>query len=365
MAGVEPVTRAVIPPIHLSTTFERAADGSFPDGRGYIRTDSPTVEHPERLLAALEGGETALVFSSGMAAGMTVFRTVLRPGDHAVIPEAMYYALRVGVLEWAARWGVEVDQVDMSDLEALGTILQAGRTRLVWVETPANPSWEVTDIAAVAGLAHRAGALVVADSTVATPVLTRPLELGADLVMHSATKYLNGHCDVLAGALVGRHGELWRHLADARRVDGAMPGPFDAFLLWRGMRTLSVRVRRQSATALAVARALDGHSRLVGVLYPGLESHPGHSVAARQMDGGFGGMLSIRVAGGEAAARAVAGRTRLWVQATSLGGTESLVEHRASVEDAATRVPVDLLRLSVGLEHPDDLIEDILAALDR
>ncbi len=363
LGWIEPATRAVVPPVHTATTFERAADYSLPGGRNYARPSNPGFDQPEALLAALEGGAAALLFASGMAAATAVFQA-LAPGDHVVAPRVMYWALRHWLLDFARGWGLEVDLVDMTDLDALAAALRPGRTRLVWIETPANPTWAVTDIAGAADLAHQAGALLAVDSTAATPVLTRPLEHGADLVMHSATKYLNGHSDVLAGALVAaRRDAFWERLAAVRTEGGAVPGSFEAWLLLRGMRTLFLRVRHASASALAIAEHFHGHPALAGVLYPGLPGDPGHAVARRQMAGGFGGMLSIRVAGGAPAALAVAGHVRLWIRATSLGGVESLIEHRASVEGAGSPVPPDLLRLSVGIEEVGDLIADLEQAL--
>jgi len=363
LGWIEPATRAVVPPVHTATTFERAADYSLPGGRDYARPRNPAFDQPEALLAALEGGAAAMLFASGMAAATAAFQA-LAPGDHVVAPRVMYWALRRWLLDFARGWGLEVDLVDMTDLDALAAALRPGRTRLVWIETPANPTWAVTDIAGAAEIAHRAGALLAVDSTAATPVLTRPLEHGADLVMHSATKYLNGHSDVLAGALVAaRRDAFWERLAAVRAEGGAVPGSFEAWLLLRGMRTLFLRVRHASASALAIAEHFRGHPALAAVLYPGLPGDPGHDVARRQMAGGFGGMLSIRVAGGAPAALAVAGRVRLWIRATSLGGVESLIEHRASVEGAGSPVPPDLLRLSVGIEEVGDLIADLEQAL--
>ncbi len=365
LGEIDVATGAVIPPIHLATTFQRNDDGTYPQGNVYLRTDSPTVRQVERVLTQLEAGADAKVFGSGMSAALACIQSVCRPGDHLLIPSAMYWSLRSTLLGWGPTWGVEVELVDMGDLAAVNAALRPGRTRLVWIETPANPTWEVTDIAAVADLAHRAGARLAVDSTVGAAVFTLPLMLGADWVMHSATKYLNGHSDVLAGALVCRSvDEQWAAIGAWRSQTGAVLGPMEAWLLLRGLRTLHVRVARQAATAQLVAEALVAHPAVASVAYPGLASHAGHAIAARQMCGGFGGMLSIRIHGGETAARAVANRLELWVQATSLGGTESLVEHRASVEGAATLVPRDLLRLSVGLEHPDDLIADLHQALE-
>jgi len=360
--GARQGTGEVVPPIHPATTFARRADGTPSAGRVYGRADNPTFDEPEALLAQLECGEAATLWSSGIAAGLAPFQC-LAPGDHVVIPRAMYWALRAAVVEFGRTWGVDVDVVDMTRTDELAAALRPGRTRIVWVETPANPSWEVTDVAAAAALAHAAGARLVVDSTVATPVLCRPLSLGADLVVHSATKYLNGHSDVVAGALVtARHDEHWDRLVAWRARGGAILGSFEAWLLLRGMRTLAVRMRRSCESARLVAEFLAGHPAVAEVRYPGLPTDPGHRLADAQMDD-FGAMLSVRVRGGEAAADAVAGRLTVWLRATSLGGTESLVEHRAPVEGPTSEVPRDLLRLSVGLEHPDDLIADLDQAL--
>lgn len=365
LGRVDPTTRAVVPPIQVSTTFERDPDGHYPAGFEYTRADNPGYEAPEALLAQLEGGSSAMLFSSGMAACTAVF-CALVPGDHVVAPQIMYWALRKWISEFALTWGIAVTYVDTGDTTALAAAIRPGRTRVVWVETPANPTWAVTDLAAAAQLARDAGAKLVADSTVATPVHTRPIEHGADLVVHSATKYLNGHGDVLAGALVAAVDDPFVHRIRAwRRSAGAVPGGFDAWLLLRGMRTLYPRVRLSSANALRIAERFEGDPRLLSVLYPGLPNHPGHEIACRQMEGGFSGMLSIRVRGGEAAAMATAARLQVFARATSLGGTESLVEHRASVEGASTPVPADLLRLSVGLEAIGDLIADLDQALDH
>jgi cystathionine gamma-synthase len=315
------------------------------------------------LITALEGGAASLVFASGMAAAAAVFHR-LPTGSHVVAPKVMYWALRRWLGMQAERGALAVDFVDAASPDALRVAVRPGRTKLVWVETPANPLWTVTDITAAAEIAHAAGALLAVDSTAATPVLTRPLSLGADIVMHSATKYLNGHSDVIAGSLTtARKDEFWQGIVAARSGDGAILGSFEAYLLLRGMRTLYPRVERACRSAQLIAERLGAHPRVLEVLYPGLPSHSGHAVAARQMQGGFGGMLSIRVKGGEAAAIATAARVEIWKRATSLGGVESLLEHRASVEGAGSPVPPDLLRLSVGIEDPDDLIADLEAAL--
>jgi cystathionine gamma-synthase len=363
MGWVDPTTRAVIPPIHTATTFIRDADNQYRSGRSYARADNPTFDHAEALLAALEGGAGCLTFASGMAAATTVFQS-LAPGDHVIAPSVMYWGLRRWLTTFGRERGLVVDLVDASNMGAIAAALRPGKTRLVWIETPANPTWAITDIAAAAKLAHDAGARLAVDSTVATPVLTRPIDLGADLVMHSATKYLNGHSDVVAGALVtARQDDFWHRIETLRHDGGAILGPFEAWLLLRGMRTLYLRVERVCRTAAMLAQGLTAHPAVSAVLYPGLPDHPGHAVAARQMQGGFSGMLSIRVSGGEGAAIATAARVRIWKRATSLGGVESLIEHRASVEGPGTPAAPDLLRLSVGIEDPDDLLEDLDRAL--
>jgi cystathionine gamma-synthase len=364
LGEVDPVSGALTPAISLSTTYEQASDGSYHQGRVYTRADNPTYEQAERMLAMLEGGKNCILFASGMAAAIAVFQSLL-PGDHVVVARVLYWGVRKWLAEFGLSWGLDVEFVDTGDLRAVAMAIRPGATRLVWVETPANPTWDVTDIRAVCDLAHAAGARVAVDNTVPTPVLTRPLELGADLVVHSATKYLNGHSDVLAGAVLSaRDDPFWQRMRSWRRTAGAVPGPFEAWLLVRGMRTLFLRVRRASETALAIARHFERHPGLSAVLYPGLPSHPGHAIAAHQMKGGFGGMLSLRVAGGADRARAVLAAVKVFKRATSLGGVESLIEHRSSMEGPSSPVPDDLLRLSVGIEAPADLIADLEAALD-
>ncbi len=363
LGRVDPISRALIPSLHPSTTFERDADGGYSSGRGYSRPHNPTYDEAEDLLTALEGGQDCLLFASGMAAANAVFQALL-PGDHVVAPKVMYWALRKWLVDFAVTWGLEVEFVEVHDLAALRAAMRPGKTQLVWLETPANPTWEITDIKAAAQIAHAARARLAVDSTVASPVLTRPIELGADLVVHSASKYLNGHSDVLAGAVVcARDDGFWQRIRAWRRDGGAMLGTLEAWLLQRGMRTLFVRMARSSETALVIARHFSGHPGVLRVLYPGLPDHPGHAVAARQMQGGFSGMLSLRIRGGAAAAMAVAARVKLFKRATSLGGVESLIEHRASIEGPASPVPLDLLRLSIGLENQDDLIADLEQAL--
>lgn len=363
MGKIDEASRAVTPPIHVTTTFIRDPDNQYRSGNVYGRPDNETVREAEAVLAMLEGAAGAMVFGSGMSAATAVF-LALSPGDHVVAPRVMYWALRNWLTNDLAAWGVNVDFVDAGDLDALRAAVKPGRTKLVWIETPANPTWDVTDIAAAAAIAHAAGARLAVDSTVATPILTQPISLGADIVMHSATKYLNGHSDVIAGALCSaRDDDFWARIRRVRATLGQVLGPFEAFLLMRGMRTLDLRVRAQSAAALTLARHFASDSRIGQVLYPGLPDHSGHAVAARQMEGGFGGMLSVRVKAGEAAAIRAAAHVKLWKRATSLGGVESLIEHRASIEGLGTPCPADLLRLSVGLEAPADLIADLDAAL--
>jgi cystathionine gamma-synthase len=359
----DPVGHGVVPPVHVATTFVRDPDNQYRSGYVYGRADNATVRQAEAVIAALEGAHEALLFGSGMAAA-TAAILALPQGAHIVAPHVMYWAFRNWLVNAAPRFGYRVDLVDMSDLHALRRALRSGETQLVWGETPANPLWSLIDIAAVAEIAHAAGALLAIDSTVATPVFTQPLSLGADIVMHSATKYLNGHSDVIAGALaIAGDGELWTRIKTIRSQHGAILGPFEAWLLMRGMRTLEVRVKAQAEGAALLATALSRHAAVADVLYPGLAHHPGHDVAERQMIGGFGGMLSIRLKGGERAAIDTAARVNLWKRATSLGGVESLIEHRASVEGPGSPCPPDLLRLSVGLEDAEDLYTDLDRAL--
>ncbi len=357
--------REIVPPIHASTTYERGADGSYPGGRVYSRADNPTYDQAEALIAALEHAKAAMLFSSGQAAASAVFQA-LAPGDAVVVPRNMYWAFRKWLLEFAAPRGIGGELYDNASLDDLASKTRERKPRVIWVEKPANPTWDVTDIAGAAGLAREVGAVLAVDSTAATPMLTRPLDLGAHLVMHSATKYLNGHSDVIAGVLATKaDDETWQKLRYVRGGGGAVLGPFEAWLLLRGMRTLHIRVAAACANAMQVARRFEGHAKLSEVLYPGLASHPGHAVAARQMSGGFGGMISLRVKGGEQAAKDFTARLRVFKRATSLGSVESLAEHRASVEGPGTLCPVDLVRLSIGIEHADDLIADIEAALNK
>jgi cystathionine gamma-synthase len=352
------------PAIQPATTYaRRAQDYALVGTASYTRDHNPTSEPVEALMADLDGGAASLAFASGLGAAAAVVQA-LEPGDHIVAPKVMYWGLRDWLESFSARWGLGLDLVDFDDPAAVQAVIRPGETKVVWLETPSNPLWQVADIEAAARLAKAAGARLVVDNTVPTPVLTRPIDLGADIVMYSATKYLNGHSDVLAGVLVAREADdFWDRIHYNRSKVGAVLGPFEAWLVPRGLRTFYLRVERASASALAIARHLEGHPHVDQVLYPGLSSHPGHEIARRQMRGGFGGMMSVRVKGGSEAALAVARRLRVFVRATSLGGVESLVEHRATIEGPDGPVPADLLRLSIGIEAVEDLIADLDQAL--
>lgn len=365
LGDIEPQTKGIVPPIHVATTFLRDPDNAYSSGFVYGRPDNATVRQAEAVLAALEGGARAMLFGAGMAAATAAVMALPEPG-HIVASQVMYWAFRDWLVREAPRFGHTVEIVDTTNLDAVRAAVRPGHTRLVWIETPGNPLWTVTDIAGVVQIAKAAGARVVVDSTVATPVFTRPLALGADLVMHSASKYLNGHSDVIAGALATASPDdaWWQRIAELRTRHGMILGPFEAWLLLRGMRTLDVRVRAQSEAAALLATWLGHHRGIERVLYPGLPQHPGHGVATRQMTG-YGAMLSVQVHGGEAAAIAVAAAVTLWKRATSLGGVESLIEHRASIEGPQSPCPANLLRLSVGLEDPEDLYADLDQALTR
>jgi cystathionine gamma-synthase len=363
LGRIDEQTRAVVPPIHLATTFERDPDNLYRSGNVYGRPDNETVREAEAVIGALEGAAATLVFGSGMSAAIALFLS-LGPGAHVIAPNVMYWALRNWLANEAPALGITVDFVDAEDLQALERAVKPGATKLVWLETPSNPLWGVSDIEGVGRAAHAAGAALAVDSTCATPIFTRPIALGADVVMHSATKYLNGHSDVVAGALCfGEDDALSARARKIRQAHGLILHPFEAFLLTRGLRTLELRVRAAADNAMELATRLSNHAAVSAVLYPGLPHHPGHDVARRQMKGGFGGMLSIRVRGGAEAAIAAAARVRLWKRATSLGGVESLIEHRASIEGAGSPCPPDLLRLSAGVEDVEDLWRDIDEAL--
>jgi cystathionine gamma-synthase len=364
MGHVDPITKAVVAPIHVATTYLRDEDNAYSSGFVYGRPDNATVREAEAVVAMLEEAPAgALLFGSGMAAATAVFQA-LDPGDHVVAPTVMYWSLRNWLMTEARRWGVDVELVETDTLDKLRSAVKRGRTKLVWIETPSNPLWTITDIAAAAEIAHAAGARLAVDSTVASPVHTRPLALGADIVMHAATKILNGHSDVVAGVLAAAQAdEFWQRLIGIRARQGGILGPFEAYLLMRGMRTLHLRAGAQARSAFDLAQRLAAHPHVSRVLYPGLPQHPGHEVAAQQMQDGFGFMLSVQVAGGEPAAIATAAKVGLWKRATSLGGVESLIEHRASIEGPGTPCPPDLLRLSTGIESVEDLYADLDEAL--
>jgi cystathionine gamma-synthase len=358
---VDPTTGAVAPALHTATTFEHEPDSTAPRGYVYSRTANPNRSALEECLTALEGGAEAAAFASASAATAAVFQA-LAPGDHVVAPLDAYFGTGKLLRDTFAPWGLAVDFVDMTDVDAVEATLTP-RTKVLWIETPSNPLWRVTDIAAVAGLARAAGARCVCDNTATTSVLQRPFAHGADLVVYATTKYLGGHGDVMGGAVITRERDpLFERIRAIQGAGGAVPSPFDCWLVRRGIRTLPWRMRAHSDNALRVAAFLASHPRVEAVHYPGLPSHPQHDVARRQMTA-FGGMLSVQVRGGRQAAFEVERKVRLFTCATSFGGTESLLEHRASVEGAATRSPENLLRLSVGLEHPDDLIDDLGQAL--
>ncbi len=361
-ASPDPLTGALMPSIQLSTTFQRSPDGSFPSGYEYIREGNPNRQALEGVVATLEGGASAVAFASGMAATMAVFQT-LAPGDHVVAPLDAYFGTSKLLREHFLPWGLEVTFVDMTSLPAVEAALRPS-TRLIWTETPSNPTIAVTDLKGVVAAAKSVGALTACDNTWATPFLQRPLALGVDLVMHSTTKYLSGHCDVMGGVVVTREaGPVAERLRAVQAHGGAVPSPFDSWLVLRGIRTLPWRMRAHCSNAAAVAAFLSEHPRVERVHYPGLRSDPGYLLASKQM-AAPGGMLSFIVPGGRPQAFAVAARLRLFARATSLGGPESLVEHRASVEGPGTRAPEGLLRLSVGLEHAEDLVADLRQALE-
>ena len=354
---IDAVTGAVMPPIHLSSTYLPGNEGGFI----YSRISSPNRDALEECLTALEGGAGAIAFASGMAAVAGVFQS-LQQGDHVILPDDTYFGVRELVTGILARWGLTHTMVDMTDLEAVKAAMQPN-TRMVWIETPSNPMLKVTDIAAVADIAHDGGALVGVDGTWATPMLQPALQLGADYVVHSTTKYLGGHSDLTGGIVIAKEtDEFFERVRRMQGIGGGVPSGFDCWLLLRGIRTLPYRMRGHCANAMKIAQYLADHPQVHTVHYPGLESHAGHEIAKRQMKA-FGGMLSIQVHGGAEKADAVAGATNIFARATSLGGVESLIEHRAPVEDENTKTPWDLLRISVGLEHADDLIADLAQAL--
>jgi cystathionine gamma-synthase len=360
---IDPASGAVTPPIHLSTTFERSPAGDYPRGYSYSREDNPNRHALEECLASLEGGNHAICFSSGLAVATALVQG-LEPGDHIIAPDDVYWGLRKVIGELFGKWGLETSYVDMTNIDDFHAALRP-TTRLVWIETPSNPLMKVTDLTSIAALARLSGPniLTVCDGTFATPVLQQPLDCGIDMVAHSTTKYIGGHSDVIGGALIARHENyLFERARKAQRYGGSVPSPFDCWLTLRGINTLPWRVRAQSENAMRVANFLNEHRAVERVHYPGLPEHPGHKVAARQMSM-FGGMLSFQVKGSREAALGVAAQCQLFIRATSLGGAHSLIEHRASIEGPATRTPENLLRVSIGLEHADDLIADLDQAL--
>ncbi|MBT8206675.1 MAG: PLP-dependent aspartate aminotransferase family protein [Acidimicrobiia bacterium] len=357
------ITGAANPAIQLSTTFHRDADYQLPGDFNYARTNHPNAAALESVAAQLDGGESALAFASGMAAISALFNTI-PAGAHAMAPRIMYHGAQDLLIKLSETKGFALDLYE-HDRE-IESLMRPGQTDLVWVETPTNPMWDVIDIESAAVATRAGGATLAVDSTVAPPPTTRPLELGADIVFHSATKYYGGHSDVIGGLLIAKSDERrWPGLIESRTLNGSILAPFDAWLVLRGLRTLFVRYERSSANAMAVAKHLTEHPAVARVLYPGLESHPGHGIASRQMTGGYGGMLSLLLAGGEPAARRMASRTKVFVPATSLGGVESLIEHRVAAEGPNSIVPPDLVRLSVGIEDVNDLIADLGRALDQ
>lgn len=358
----EPATGALVQPIYLATTFERDPDGGYPRGYRYSREGTPNRDSLEACVASLEGGIGAAAFSSGLAANMAMLE-LLHPGDRLLASRDVYYGTVKQFSEHTARRGVMVALADFTDLAAVETAL-ADRARMVWIETPTNPLLNVTDIKAVSALAHQAGALIVCDNTFATPICQRPFDFGVDVIIHSGTKYLGGHSDVLSGfAVVREDRALLEHLQAWQRMAGAALAPFDCWLLRRSIATLALRVRTQCAGALQVAQYLTSHPKVEQVFYPGLPRHRAHATAAAQMPGGFGAVLALCVCGGRQAALDTAARTRLFTRATSLGSVESLIEHRASIEGPQSRTPQNLLRLSIGIEEPQDLIADLAQAL--
>jgi len=360
-AAHDAVTGSVAPPIHLSTNFIHGPASEETYGYMYVRDKNPTQDRLEAAMAALEGGEDALAFSSGMGATTAFFQS-LEPGSHIIIPEDVYTHVRIVAAKYFANWQLEYSSVDTQSATAVAVAIRPN-TRLIWTETPSNPCMKIMDVAAVAKIAHDAGARLVVDNTFATPALQRPLELGADVVMHSTTKYCGGHGDVQGGCLVFKQrAPLHEKLFHVRMVLGAVCSPFNSWLILRGLRTLPLRMERHSTNAMTVAKALCQTKGVERVLYPGLPAHPGHEIAAKQMKL-FGGMLSILVRGGWDEAVRVVSRVKVFRAATSLGGVESLIEHRASAEGEGSTSPKNLLRLSIGLEHPDDLIADLMHAL--
>ncbi len=358
-------TGAVIAPLHASTTFLRDGQNQLVGAMDYRRPQGPTEQHASAILTALEGGADARLFGSGLAAAAAVFDTV-QPGAVILAQSQMYYGAKKLLGRLEAQNRIRLVLFDPSTDGGLAARAREHRPELIWIETPANPSWAIVDVASAADTAREVGAVLAVDGTCAPPCTTRALDLGADLVMHSATKYLNGHSDVLAGAVVTKTKDArWERLCVGLSLSGAVPGSLESWLLVRGLRTLFVRFERQSSNAWALAQALEGHPKLEAVLYPGLSSHRGHTIAARQMTGGFGGLLSVIVKGGAPVTAKLAASTEVFFQATSIGGVESLIEHRKPIEGPQSPTPDGLVRLSCGIEHGDDLIGDLMQALEQ
>jgi cystathionine gamma-synthase len=364
----DPTTGAVVPPIYLSSTFEQEVAGTPLNGFEYSRCDNPTRTALQENLTSLEGGLMSYSFASGMAAEDAFFRAVLKPGDHIVLGNDAYGGSYRAIEQVYGPWGVTNSCIDFTDIASVEEVIKTTKPRVVRIETPTNPMMTIVDIEGVSKIAHKHGALVLVDNTFATPALQRPFELGADVVLHSTTKYLGGHSDVVGGAIVLKDAGLAEKVAQIQNWLGAISSPFDAYLTLRGIKTLGVRMERHSSNALALAERFENHKAVERILYPGLASHPGHDVAKRQMSL-FGGMMSIQLAGGEKAATTLTTLTRLFTLAPSLGGVESLIEHPGlmthhSVEGTALEVPANLVRISVGIEDIDDLIADLAQALD-
>ncbi len=358
--NIDPATGSVTPPIYLSSTYERDEDGNYSKGYIYSRQGNPNRNSLEKCLAELECGYAAAAFSSGSAAAMSIFQS-LSPGDHILASDDLYHGTR-HLIKSFEKWNINHDFVDMTDSTAVGNCIRKD-TKLLWIESPTNPLLKIADIKKLASAAHNAGAVVVCDNTWGTPILQKPLELGADFVLHATTKYIGGHSDILGGAVIAKEeSEMFGRICEVQKSGGAVPSPFECWLVLRGIQTLPLRVRAQSESAVQIAEYLLNHPRVEKVNYPGLPGHPGYSLAAKQMQM-FGGMLSFQIKGDENDALGIAAKVKLFTRATSLGGPESLIEHRASVEGPETKTPRNLLRLSIGLEHPEDLIADLEQAL--
>lgn len=357
---IDPSTGAITSPIHLSTTYERDTDGEFSRGYIYTRSENPNRAELEQRLAALESGHEALAFTSGSVAFLSLAQA-LKAGDHIIVSSDLYFGVQVIFREIMSPWGLETTFVDMSDLDAVRNAVQ-DNTRMLIIETPSNPQMKITDIAATAEIAHENGALLVCDNTIPTPLFQKPFELGADFIVHSTTKYLAGHSDVLGGAVISREdSDLWQRLSRIQKIGGAVLSPFDSYMLLRGITTLPYRMKAINEHAMMVGMYLEQHPQIESVLHPALESHPQHELVKKQMSGA-GGLFSILVKGGQAEAMAVTNKLKLITRATSFGGVHSTIEHRASIEEG-TSTPENLLRVSIGLEHPDDIIEDFEQAL--